>query len=481
MVISDANGDNDLNATTLTNYGTVEWASGRIRLGNGAQIYNYGLWDCQSDQTLANDFGGDPSAFNNYGTFRKSGGVSELQMPRSSRGSSLIKSPACWISKTALMDCNCLFRERKFHRRYITTNQFGLTALSSGGFNLNGTVTGSNTWEVGGNLVGTNVIIGGLNWNLGTWNSIYMTITTNSTVSITGGAGDNDFNGSIATNYGTVLWESGRIRLGNGAQIYNPGLWQADSDETIANDFGGNPSTFINSGVFRKAIGASTNATTVASVLFNQVAGEVDVQAGNLSLAGSANLTGGFISYTPNGTTYLSSGNFTINGTLTGSNVIENAGNLVGSNVINGALIWAGGNWNGANPVTISTNSVVVIAGGGPGNNMDLNSTPVINNGTLAWQSGSIRTGNGAVIDNYGLWDAQSDQRIGSDFGGNASTINNFGTFRKSAGASTNNTQVQGIAFNNDGALDIKAGFLVLQGAVHSRAGRCLTNRVLWY
>ena len=43
---------------------------------------------------------------------------------------------------------------------YITTNQFGLTALCSGNFNLNGTVTGTNTWETAGNLAGTCVING---------------------------------------------------------------------------------------------------------------------------------------------------------------------------------------------------------------------------------------------------------------------------------------------------------------------------------
>ncbi len=30
---------------------------------------------------------------------------------------------------------------------YVTTNQFGLTVLSQGNFNLNGTITGTNTWQ----------------------------------------------------------------------------------------------------------------------------------------------------------------------------------------------------------------------------------------------------------------------------------------------------------------------------------------------
>ena len=47
---------------------------------------------------------------------------------------------------------------------YITTNKFGLTVLAIGSFNVNGTVTGTNTWQDTGNLVGANVINGALTW-----------------------------------------------------------------------------------------------------------------------------------------------------------------------------------------------------------------------------------------------------------------------------------------------------------------------------
>ena len=69
---------NDLNAAVVTNYGTLTWASGTIRGGSGATIYNYGLWDAQSDQNFNNAYGGANAVFNNYGTFRKSGGASEF-------------------------------------------------------------------------------------------------------------------------------------------------------------------------------------------------------------------------------------------------------------------------------------------------------------------------------------------------------------------------------------------------------------------
>ena len=66
-----SSGNDDMSGAVLTNNGTVIWASGTIRCGNGSQIYNYGLWDAQSDQTINNAFGGAGSAFNNFGNFRK--------------------------------------------------------------------------------------------------------------------------------------------------------------------------------------------------------------------------------------------------------------------------------------------------------------------------------------------------------------------------------------------------------------------------
>ena len=45
-------GNNDMEGTVVTNNGTVTWASGTIRGGSGTTIYNYGLWDAQSDQQI---------------------------------------------------------------------------------------------------------------------------------------------------------------------------------------------------------------------------------------------------------------------------------------------------------------------------------------------------------------------------------------------------------------------------------------------
>src|SRR5262249_40075267 len=58
------------NNISLTNYGTVNWfRNGYDLSGNGATIFNFGLWDTPTNATMSGIL------INNYGTFRKSGGT----------------------------------------------------------------------------------------------------------------------------------------------------------------------------------------------------------------------------------------------------------------------------------------------------------------------------------------------------------------------------------------------------------------------
>ena len=82
-------------------------------------------------------------------------------------------------------------------------------------------------------------------------------------------------------------------------------------------------------------------------MVFNQLAGAIDVQNGTnglqLAIQGGGNFTGGYITTNQFGLTVLNSGSFTLNGTVTGTNTLEDAGNLVGTNIINGGLTWVAG------------------------------------------------------------------------------------------------------------------------------------------
>jgi len=194
-----------------------------------------------------------------------------------------------------------------------------------------------------------------------------------------------------------------------------------------------------------------------------------------LSFQGGGDFTGGYITTNASGLTVLSVGSFTLNGTVTGTNTWQDAGNLVGTNVINGCLTWVGGKWGGAN-VTIATNSTVVVASGLPGfgdGGNDMGSCVVTNNGTVAWASGMIEGGgSGTVIYNNGVWDAQSDQTLLNVAGSPGSTVfNNFGTFRKSGGTKPSSTAIQsGVGFVNHGTVDAQNGLIQFSGSFANSA-----------
>ena len=462
--------DMDMSGCQLTNNGTVAWASGTIQCGNGSTIYNNGLWNAQSDQIVDNAYGGS-AVFNNYGTLRKSGGDSASAYTLFTGGVFLNQLAGVIDVQNGTNGLALAFQGGgNFTGGYITTNQFGVTVLSSGGFNLNGTITGTNTWENQGNLVGNNVINGTLIWMGGNWNSATsVTIASNSTLTVAGG--NNAMSGCLVTNNGAVLWESGTIQCGGGTVIYNNGLWNAQSDQTLTNAYGGT-AVFNNYGTFRKSGGAGADAYSLftSSVVFNQLAGVMDVQNGTngltLVLQGGGNFTGGYITTNQFGVTVLSSGNFTLSGTVTPTNVFEGGGNLAGNNVINGALTWEVGNWNSASSVTIAANSTLTVASGGGTNAMS--GCLVTNNGTVVWASGTIGCGNGSAIYNYGLWNAQSDQTLTNAYGGTA-VFNNRGILHKTGG--TNSTAFLAAFVNQSGAMDADSGAVSLGGNNYSQGG----------
>src|ERR1019366_1488880 len=257
LLITTGN-NHDLANCTVTNNGTVAWTTGEIRGGStpGTVIYNNGIWDAQNDSTWDNGYGGNGTVFNNSGTFRKSGGISEFTNATVLQNGVVFNQLAGVLDvQNGMNGLELAFQGGgNFTGGYVTTNVHGLTVLSAGSFNLNGTVTGTNTWQDVGNLIGTNVIKGALTWVGGVWNGAIVTITANSTVLVIGGAGNMDMNATIVTNFGTLAWASGQIRCGNSTAIYNYGLWDAQSDQQLNDALGGN-SVFNNFGTVRKSAG----------------------------------------------------------------------------------------------------------------------------------------------------------------------------------------------------------------------------------
>ena len=195
----------------------------------------------------------------------------------------------------------------------------GTTTLSLNGqtLALNGPLTvypsGSLTVDSGA-LAGTNnaVVSGMIGWTAGTLGGV-LTFASGSILNIT--PGNNHFiGGCILTNYGTVNWRGCTLYTGGGAAFYNYGLWNAQDDQQW-NNYSSGSTVFNNYGTFRKSGGASEFATATvfpSGVVFNQLAGVIDVQNGTnglqLIFQSGGSFTGGYITTNQFGLTVLAAG-----------------------------------------------------------------------------------------------------------------------------------------------------------------------------
>ncbi|HYV32029.1 MAG TPA: hypothetical protein VEO53_13110, partial [Candidatus Binatia bacterium] len=334
--------DHDMPNCVFMNYGTVAWSGGRVRGGGGntgTRVHNMGLWDAQSDEVFNGEFGGAGLVFTNTGTLRKSAGINTTTL---AAGTTFINNGTVEVESGTLA-----FMNGGVFVTGSVLSRGGLVQLKAGTFMIGAaTVTSTNVQLVGGTLSG--VIRGVLDWVAGDWDG-GVTIASNSVLNIVSGNDHNMANCGL-TSYGTVVWSGGRLRGGggNGTQVSNFGLWDAQSDQVFNADFGGAGVVFNNAGTLRKSAGINTTALLSRVGFVNT--GTVEVDSGALAFYGGGNFNGGSVN-SPGGVVQLAAGGFTLNGTVTCANVQLVGGTLAGNNVIRGAFDWVVGDWNGAEGV----------------------------------------------------------------------------------------------------------------------------------
>jgi hypothetical protein len=333
-----------MDGLALTNYGTVNWTNSTIfSQGPGnAQIYNYGLWNAQSDNSFYGGNGGGSTLFDNFGTFVKSGNAGATTLD-----SGVVFNNTGTVNvQTGTLDIGG------------GTSSGGDFTTTSGAFlNFIDTVydfTNTNTFAGIGSFVASGATFGGtivgtLSWDGGSVSGV-LTVATNSVLDIVTGGGNN-IDGLVLTNYGTINWTNSTIYSqgpGN-AQIYNYGLWNAQSDKTFYGGNGGGSTLFDNFGTFVKS--GNTGATVLdGNVVFNNT-GTVQASSGTMSFGGA------FVQNT--GQTVLNGGNFTfsqvaqlLGGTLTGTGVITGSVSnnaAIGTGASPGLLAISGNYTEGAN------------------------------------------------------------------------------------------------------------------------------------
>ena len=281
------------------------------------------------------------------------------------------------------------------------------------------------------------------------------------------------FSGVSFSNGGTVNWQasSGDISFISGASISNGGLWDAQGNAAVVYG-GGTASTFTNSGTLRKSAGTGTTLIGNSGSLQFVNSGTIDAQTGTLQFSGGSTFNSGTV-FTGAGSVVVTSGSV-FSGAIQSANLNLAGGVQTGTNAeLSGLAAWQAGTLAGG--WTLNTGSTLALQGSG---GKTFNGTSFTNKGTVAWQasSGDLALISSASITNTGVWNAQGDAALVYG-GGTASTFDNSGTLRKSAGAGT--TQIgnsTSVGFTNSGTVDAQTGTIAFGGSQTFNAGTVFTG-----
>jgi hypothetical protein len=370
--------------SSLTNYGTVNWQGGTLRVDGSSSSYGTvwnqpgGVFDIQCDEAI----GYAPSyyygLFNNGGLVRKSAGTgtNTISIYLNNTGTVQVQSGVIQMSGGGQVSGS-----------YQADAGTAILFLS-GYYSLspNPTLSGEGIIRVISDVGMNGAFAGHLDWGSGTINAnTGLTVLSNGILNLVGSGRKILNNVSSVTNYGTVNWQGGTLRVDGSSSSYGTvwnqpgGVFDIQCDGSL--DYSPYPGQFNNGGLVRKSAGTGTN--TISIYLNNT--GTVDVASGRIRLTWN---------YAPGASSVLG---FVLGG--------PTPGNLYGQFQVNGTATLAGtiGVWttNGYTPAagTIFTN---LIAG-------TLNGS-FVNSNVLAFESGQpflcVRT-NKMVLLQALPWDPQ--------------------------------------------------------------------------
>jgi hypothetical protein len=390
------------------------------------------------------------------------------------------------------------------------TNNVSTTTATFGG----GTLLGVGDVLVTGALTWTGTVMGGFG------STTVGDGANGATLTITGAAGKTlDFRTLNVSSNATATWRgTGNIALLDGAAINNQAgaTFNVQIDQqvlfaggavaafnnagtlvqdlstgttTIGTRFNNSGTVAVNTGTLALTLGgASGGGFTVAQGATLRFGGGVHRLSGAVGGAGavefSAGSTGVAGTYGVTGGTLVSGGDVSFGGAVAGvgaaltisqgtadfgTNDVRVAtatfggGTLlgVGDVLVTGALTWTGTLMGGYGSTTVGdgTASATLTITGPGGKTLDARTLTISSNATANWTASTagITLGDGAVINNAGTFNVQTNQPV-SGFGATGA-FNNTGTFRKSN--STDVTNV-GVPFNNDGQVLVDTGTLTL-------------------
>ena len=481
------NGHLYLDGTTLQNQGTISYTGSSYQLysKNGSILENQasGLVDLQNDWTLFTLHSGAQPTVNNAGIFRKSAGAGISATPAVFNNTGTVDVQTGTLSLegggtdsgtyTVASGATLQFNGgTHLWQGGVSSNGAGVLKITSGTVQADGAVTlSSGATLSGGILTGSGLVTfnGPTTWSGGTMSGAGVKqVPAGETLAINvSGNGHLYLDGTTLQNQGTISYTGSSYQFynKNGAILENQasGLVDLQNDRTFLISAGGTQPTINNAGTFRKSAGAGISATPA---VFNNT-GTVNVQTGTLSLEGGGTV-GGTYDIASGATIQFNGGTHTLNGvvTSTGAGLLAFAsGTLTGSGTINGPMTWSSGTVTGAGIKRVATGKTLTLNVGGL-YYLYLDGTTLQNQGTILYTGTTYycHGNNGTILENQasGLVDLRNDRSfLYWASTGVRPTINNAGTFRKSAGAGISTTPA---LFNNTGTVDVQTGTLSLEG-----------------
>ncbi len=306
-------------------------------------------------------------------------------------------------------------------------------------------------------------------------------------------------------NEGTFTMTSGRLSLTEGGELLNAGTFKANSESETAIKKGTGSAKIVNAGTFKKTSGAGT---TEVEVSFENK-GIVSAEKGKLKFtsggsAGSSTEWAAFEGaelWFAKGTYMLTGGTLSGPATISGASTTVSAEGVGASSAsvelkeeatlsvpggsttlgsltmtaFNGKVTGAGTlkissalSWKNESMMT-GSGSTVILPGATATATLalkigiaTLKQRHLVNEGTFTFSSGRIAASEGAVIENTGTFNANSESTIpfeASKTG--APSIINTGSFQRTSGSGS--TEV-GIAFENKGTVNAQSGTLEFTG-----------------
>jgi hypothetical protein len=472
-------GEHDFNGHQFTNNGTTNWTAGRLRSGNGGTLTNNGTFVDAASSEINNDYGNTSLVFTNANgaMYRKTvAGDTTFNVPLINNGVVEIQAGAIALNASSSFN----------NGSRMTGN--GVLKQMNGVLSVNGVVSFDHLQIVGGSVDGSHTLAGQIEWSAGSFNNTGST-GINGTLTIDS-AGDHDFNGHTFNNNGTVEWTTGagRLRSGNGGQFQNNGTFNDSAASTWNNDYQNAQAQFTNgaTGTYNK----KTSGTTLFDGVSVVNAGTINVSAGSLEFRGGGSsptgahfnaetgaavrFSGGTFAvadgaaFTGAGSYVIAGGKTTIGATVSAADVQLTGGTLGGSQTFSGGLSWTGGDMNDAGTTTIGGSGKLTIGSSG---DHDFNAHALVNNGTVDWTGGRLRSGNGGSITNNGTFNDRASNAVNNDYQNTALTFTN-GSGANYNKLSSGTTDFY-VVFNNHGSVNVSTGLLVLHngGSIGAGAG----------